>query len=157
MVWKLASPSGHAALRRGRFSSAGQIYHVTVVTHGRTPVFKQYDVAVAAARCLHRQSDLNGSRLLAWVLMPDHTHWLLQLGQLESLSHAVARLKSATARCANRARGQEGPLCSRSFHDHALRRDEDVQKVARYLIANPLRAGLVERIGDYPFWDAVWL
>ncbi|KFN46779.1 hypothetical protein N790_08155 [Arenimonas malthae CC-JY-1] len=24
-------------------------------------------------------------------------------------------------------------------------------------MANPLRAGLVADIGDYPFWDAVWL
>jgi hypothetical protein len=28
---------------------------------------------------------------------------------------------------------------------------------ARYLVANPLRPGLVERIGDYPYWNAVWL
>ena len=29
--------------------------------------------------------------------------------------------------------------------------------VARYIVANPLRAGLVTKIGDYPFWNAVWL
>jgi hypothetical protein len=29
--------------------------------------------------------------------------------------------------------------------------------VARYIVANPLRAGLVEHLGDYPLWDAVWL
>jgi len=29
--------------------------------------------------------------------------------------------------------------------------------MARYIVANPLRAGLVERIGDYPLWDATWL
>ena len=42
-------------------------------------------------------------------------------------------------------------------YDHALRKDEDVKKIARYIIANPLRAGLVEKIEDYPYWDAVWL
>jgi hypothetical protein len=29
--------------------------------------------------------------------------------------------------------------------------------LARYIVANPLRAGLVEHLGDYPHWDAVWL
>ncbi|MFV3290267.1 transposase, partial [Pseudomonas sp. NY11955] len=29
--------------------------------------------------------------------------------------------------------------------------------VARYIVANPIRAGLVSRVGDYPHWDAVWL
>jgi hypothetical protein len=38
-----------------------------------------------------------------------------------------------------------------------LRQDEDVARVARYVVANPLRAGLVKRIGDYPLWDAAWL
>ena len=28
---------------------------------------------------------------------------------------------------------------------------------SRYVVANPLRAGLVERIGDYPYWNAVWI
>jgi hypothetical protein len=38
-----------------------------------------------------------------------------------------------------------------------LRSDDDLQDMARYVVANPLRAGLVARIGDYPFWNAVWL
>lgn len=38
-----------------------------------------------------------------------------------------------------------------------MRYDEDLLKAARYIIANPLRARLVKRVGDYPLWDAVWL
>jgi len=38
-----------------------------------------------------------------------------------------------------------------------LRNDEDLLDVARYVVANPVRAGLVPRVGDYPFWNAVWL
>jgi hypothetical protein len=33
----------------------------------------------------------------------------------------------------------------------------DLQSVARYIVANPLRAGLVKHLGDYPLWDAIWL
>lgn len=29
--------------------------------------------------------------------------------------------------------------------------------IARYIITNPVRAGLVRRVGDYPLWDVVWL
>jgi hypothetical protein len=32
-----------------------------------------------------------------------------------------------------------------------------LRHLARYIIANPIRAGLVERAGDYPLWDACWL
>jgi plasmid stabilization system protein ParE len=39
----------------------------------------------------------------------------------------------------------------------AQRAEEDLIKIARYIVANPLRARLVEHIGDYPLWDAAWL
>ncbi|MFA6232361.1 MAG: hypothetical protein WC617_19640 [Rhodanobacter sp.] len=46
----------------------------------------------------------------------------------------------------------------RSFHDHApLRADEDITCVARYLVANPVRAGLADGVLAYPYWNAVWL
>jgi hypothetical protein len=38
-----------------------------------------------------------------------------------------------------------------------LRSDEDVIATARYIIANPIRAGIVEKVGAYPLWDAVWI
>jgi len=95
--------------------------------------------------------------MLAWVLMPDHVHWLLQLGETDSLGEVIGRLKSASSRHTNRALNRTGPLWSKAFHDHALREEEDLQAVARYIVANPLRAGLIKRIGDYPFWNAIWL
>ncbi len=89
-------------------------------------------------------------KTLAFVVMPDHLHWLLELRQ-ESLSRLVGRVKSITAKRIGGRVWQDG------FHDRALRKEEDLRAMARYVVANPLRAGLVERIGDYPHWDAVWL
>ncbi|HEU0187841.1 MAG TPA: transposase [Gallionellaceae bacterium] len=113
--------------------------------------------ACAAARCFEDEQLLGDARMLAWVLMPDHVHWLFQLGEKHNLGTLVRRLKSSSALQVNRALGRTGRLWAKTFHDHALRKDEDLQDVARYIVANPLRAGLVERIGDYPFWNAAWL
>ena len=95
--------------------------------------------------------------MLAWVLMPDHAHWLVQLHGHDALATVVNRLKSASARAVNQALGRRGALWSRAFHDHALRSDETIEVVARYIIANPIRAGLVSRVGDYPFWNTTFL
>ena len=74
------------------------------------------------------------------------------------LSAVVGKIKSHSSRLINRLHGTRGqPIWQRGFHDHALRKDESVLAAARYIIANPLRAGLVRRVGDYPLWDAVWL
>ena len=148
---------GHAALRRGRVSIPGQVYHLTVTTRLRKPVFVDFGAACEAARCFEDAAMLGDSRMLAWVLMPDHAHWLLQLGELDSLTRIVVRLKSSSSRKANRVLGTKGSLWSRAFHDHALREEEELVSVARYIVANPIRAGIVSRIGDYPFWNATWL
>jgi len=148
---------GHAALRRGRVSLPGQIYVVTTTTLQRAPYFRNFAAAHAAVRCFEDAGLLGDAVMLAWVLMPDHAHWLLQLGERETLGRIVNRLKSASARNANRVLSRASPLWARAFHDHALRREEDVVGVARYIVANPIRAGLASRIGDYPFWNAVWV
>ena len=149
--------NGHAALRRGRTQLAGQIYHLTITTHMRNPLFRNFEGACAASRAFENQAFLGDATMLAWVLMPDHAHWLLQLGECDSLSSVVSRLKSASSRCVNLAMGTQGPVWSRAFHDHAIRNDEGVVSAARYIVANPLRAGLVDRLGNYPFWNSVWL
>jgi len=67
------------------------------------------------------------------------------------LSDAVKLLKGRSARAIGAAIWQP------NYYDHGLRHDEDLRKIARYIVANPLRAKLVAQIGDYPLWDAVWL
>jgi REP element-mobilizing transposase RayT len=104
-------------------------------------------------RRLHEAGDANS---LAWVVMPDHVHWLVRLNRMP-LNELSVRMKACSALGINRHRGTEGRIWQKGFHDRALRRDDDLQAAARYVIANPLRAGLVRRIGDYPLWDAVWL
>lgn len=148
---------GHAALRNGRASICNTAYLITTTTQNREPLFTHFPAACAVARCFEDAALLRSSRMLAWVLMPDHAHWLLQLGDVERLGDVVGRLKSASSRHANQRLNRTGPLWAKAFHDHALRKEQDLQAAARYLVANPLRAGLVKRIGDYPFWNVVWV
>jgi REP element-mobilizing transposase RayT len=89
--------------------------------------------------------------------MPDHAHWLLQLGEAKTLPKAVESLKARSARDANQALARTGPLWSRAYHDHGVRTEQDVRPLARYVIANPIRAGLAQRAGDYPYWNASFL
>lgn len=151
-----ASP-GHRALRRGRSGLPWHAYLVTTTAFERRTWFADFNAACAASRCFEDERILSGTRMLAWVLMPDHAHWLLQLGGTADLSGTVNRLKSASARSANRVLGRSGPLWQRAFHDHALRAEDDLPAIARYVVANPVRAGLVQRAWDYPFWNALWL
>lgn len=149
-------PRSHR-LRIGRHSTSGGIYLVTFTTIGREPLFGDFAIASETARELSGASTWPDARLLAWVLMPDHWHGLVELGSREPLARCVARVKSATTRCVNRSRGSRGSIWSDGYHDRGLRRDEDLVAYARYIVMNPLRAGIARRVGNYPFWDAIWL
>jgi len=89
--------------------------------------------------------------------MPDHVHWVVALGNGESLSRLMQSFKGYVAYRLNQIEGLPEKIWQSGFHDHALRSDEDLRAMARYVIANPLRAGLVDDIGLYPRWDAIWL
>ncbi|WLA04712.1 transposase [Xanthomonas translucens pv. undulosa] len=154
---QLAHFPGHAALRRGRHDEAGRTYLLTVVTFQRAALFSDWRCARAAAACLSAPASWPQVQLLCWVLMPDHWHGLIELGPRATLSDAMQHAKGRCAHAVNRARGRGGRVWSPGFHDRALRREDDMLTAARYIVANPLRAGLVRRLGDYPYWDAIWL
>lgn len=138
-------------LREGRVSLPGQPYLLTLVTRYRQRYFEAFTTARQVVLTLHDPDVVRRADTIAFVAMPDHLHWLLQLKNTDSLEQTVRLYKAKVTRALGI------PVWQRGFHDHALRREEDLRDAARYIIANPLRAGLVERIGDYPHWDCVWL
>jgi REP element-mobilizing transposase RayT len=145
-------------LRIGRVSEANRIYLLTTVCHEREWLFADLylgRIVVQSMRQHHLQGYVNS---LAFVVMPDHVHWLVGLPAGIKLSRLMQSFKSYTAREINHHCNTPGTRrWQAGFHDHALRHDEDILHAARYIVVNPLRAGLVGRLADYPLWDAVWV
>ena len=143
-------------LRKGRYSEPGRIYLLTTVTRERRPIFRDFALArlcIKAMRFEHERGVVNS---LALVVMPGHLHWLVELNQGD-LASLMKLFKCRVTGQSNRHCGQSGSIWQPGYHDHALRKEEDLVEVARYLVANPLRAGLVKKLADYPHWDVVWL
>ncbi len=145
-----------ARLRAGRFSEPKRIYLLTATTEGRETLLTNFTIGRLVVTELNAAQQDNLVESLAWVVMPDHLHWLIALQQ-GSLSELMRRIKGRSAKQINALTKRQGKLWQDGFHDRALRREEDVLPAARYIVANPLRAGLVSRVGDYPLWDSVWL
>jgi REP element-mobilizing transposase RayT len=143
-------------LRIGRCGELNRIYLLTTNTAGREPVFQDFALGRLVVEQFRNAQDERWAKSLAWVVMPDHFHWLIELQQ-GSLDELMQKTKSLIARTVNISTGRRGSLWQQGYHDRALRREEDLIKLARYVVANPLRAGLVKRLGDYPLWDAIWV
>jgi REP element-mobilizing transposase RayT len=143
-------------LRVGRYSEPGRIYLLTSVVHGRRPLFSDWRLGRLVVTEFRNAEQEGRACSLAWVVMPDHFHWLVEL-RAGSLGMLMRRVKSGSSRAVLTAGAGPLRVWQKGYHDRALRHEDDVRKTARYVVANPLRAGLVNRIGDYPLWDAVWL
>jgi putative transposase len=148
---------GHQQLRKGRVSIPGQIYFISVVCKNRECRFRDFNVAAATSRKIADSNTWSDAKVLAWVLMPDHYHVLLQLGEKNTLPAVMKRANLILALTVNKVSRRNGQVWQSAYYDHAIRKDECINAVTRYVIENPLRAKLVQDIGQYPYWNVVGL
>ena len=82
--------------------------------------------------------------------MPDHVHLLVEGVRATSDGRRfIAGAKQLSGFHFRRTFGE--PLWQRYGYERVLRSDEQTLSVARYILDNPLRAGLVASVRDYPF------
>ena len=143
-------------LRKGRFSHTGQVYLVTTRLVPGRKTFEHWRLGRLVVAELRRAHELGTVVSIAWVVMPDHLHWLFELRE-DPLERIMQCVKSRSAIALNKATGGAGRVWQTGYHDIALRREDDLKHLARYVLANPLRAGLVETIRDYPLRDCKWI
>lgn len=148
----MASPR----LLSSRLSQPENCYAVTAVARDRKAIFLQPENASIVIEELHRLTRDGSVTPFAWVLMPDHLHWLFRLDRT-SLDHCMKTLKARSARVIHLLDGGSGPLWQAGYYEHRLRSEQDLRMQARYIIENPLRKRLVERVEDYPFWWCRWI
>ena len=144
-------------LRKGRYSQAHGEYFITFNTQDKQPYFNDFNLAHLFCQQIAVNEIKYQCTWLTWVLMPDHFHGLLRLDENDNLSKTVGALKGASSFVINQRLKKKGKLWQTAFYDRALRADDDRKNIARYIAANPLRKGLVDNIGDYPFWHSIYL
>ena len=79
------------------------------------------------------------------LLMPDHVHLVLAFPDSDKrLQTIVSKWKEWTAKSLKIE-------WQRDFFEHRLRKEEGFREKADYILANPVRAGLVKKIEDWPY------
>lgn len=91
--------------------------------------------------------DGDGSRLDAWVVMPNHFHALVQVREVGGLGRLVQHWKGGSAREINQVIGRAGSLWQQEPHDHIVRSEAQLQHYRRYVAKNPIDARL--KTGEY--------
>ena len=125
-------------------------YFLTICTENRHQAFTGAADVVSAMTQLRTTSSDESFAVIAYCFMPDHLHLLLEgLTDAADFRECVRIFKQRSSFYWKRVHGTV--LWQRNYFEHVLRSDEDANEVARYLLANPVRAGLVKAPEQYPF------
>ncbi|WAJ69362.1 REP-associated tyrosine transposase [Catenovulum adriaticum] len=142
---------------KGRISKAFSFYSVTLCCYQRQKIFQNFDNGCVATKALMAFEQKGLVKNVCYMVMPDHLHWLFQLQGSVELSSLVKQYKSFTAVKLNQSGVTHTKIWQSNYYDHQIRQESDLVAQARYIVANPLRAGLVNRVEEYPFWDCIYL
>lgn len=98
--------------------------------------------------------DLQRYRLVAWCVMPNHVHVLFEVWKGQPLGKVVHSWKTYSAREINTRLNRAGPLWQADYFDTYMRDADHLDATAGYIEHNPVKAGLVSRVEDWPWSSA---
>lgn len=131
-----------------RLQLPGGIYHVTARGNDQRPIFEDDDdcarflIVLAAAVARYRVV------CHAYCLMGNHYHLLLQTLEA-NLSIAMRHVNGVYTQRFNRRHERCGHVLQGRFAAQLVDGDAYLREVCRYIVLNPVRAGLVAHPGDW--------
>ncbi|HEX2885274.1 MAG TPA: transposase [Vineibacter terrae] len=93
-------------------------------------------------------------KLLAWCVMPNHVHVLVECDARHSLSNVVQSWKSFTAKAINAALRRTGRLWAPDYFDRYVRDNAHFAAIVSYIESNPVKAQLVDQAQDWRWSSA---
>lgn len=151
-VYKTWGESRSLRLADFDYASPGVAYHITIGAYEKQDIFTGSSINQVIINSLKVSAKLYGYELIAYCLMPNHLHVLVQADKRpKHLSKFIRAFKSY---CTNANLTETSrKLWQRSFYDHILRKDEDLAAVADYILNNPMRKGLVVEREQYEWCE----
>lgn len=132
-----------------RRQAESEIYHVVCRGVGKQIIFESDVDRGYYLTILGKGLKASDGDLLAWCLMDNHVHLLLQIS-FEGLSSLMRAVNSEYAMFFNRRYERVGHLFQGRFRSEPVETDEYLLTVVRYIHQNPLRGGICATC-DYPW------
>jgi REP element-mobilizing transposase RayT len=133
-----------------RLEHAGALWHVTCRGNERRSIFRDDGDRKVFLGLLAEAISLFSWRLHAYVLMGNHYHLLLETPE-PNLSRGMHRLNSIYSQLFNKRHQRVGHLLQGRFHAILIEKERHLLELVRYLVLNPVRAGIVGSARDWPW------
>lgn len=139
---------GDAMARPLRNEHAGALYHVTSRGNERRPIFRTDHDRSTFLSCLGAAATRFGWSVTAYVLMTNHFHLVVQTPE-PNLSRGMQWMNGKYAAWFNHEHKRTGHLFQGRFHALLVEKETYFAEVLRYVVLNPVRAGMTDRLEEY--------
>ena len=129
------------------------IFHVTARGVDGAPIFRDDDDRRSFLRLLRETVTRYRWACHAFCLMTNHYHLVLEARQPD-LSLGIQRLNGTHAQRFNRRHGRTGHLFGARYASWVVDSEAHFRATCRYVLLNPVRAGLCDRARDWPWSSA---
>lgn len=129
----------------------GFIYHVLNRGNGRQVVFHKDRDYTAFIDLMREANDRHPVKILAYCLMPNHFHMVLSPIKTDEFSKWVQWLMTSHVRRYHRHYGTSGHIWQGRYKSFVIQGDNHLLTVLRYVEGNPVRAGLVGSVKEWPW------
>jgi REP element-mobilizing transposase RayT len=136
--------------RPWRIEFEGAYYHILSRGNERRNIFSDNDDRVSFLETLGKMSDRFEVEVYAYVLMDNHYHLLLKTNK-PNISKSMQWFGTTYTRQYNIKHKRNGHLFQGRFKNFLIENDEYLMLLSCYIHRNPLRAGIVKRLADYPW------
>lgn len=131
------------------YAQHGSVWLVTIGTRNRqSRPFDHHGLAADVLGALVQGCGPRGADLHLAVIMPDHGHLIVEIGD-GHLVHLMRDLKSITTRIWW-SYGGTGAIWQTSFYDRGLRSPGEFEAAVKYVLDNPSKEGLCSKWSEYP-------
>lgn len=133
-----------------RLEFEGALYHLTARGNARQDIFVDDSDRQRFLSLLEREVLQQGWQCYAYCLMSNHYHLLIETPEA-NLSKGMRRLNGSYTQAFNRRHGRVGHLLQGRYKSILVERDCYLLELGRYIVLNPVRAGMVNAVSDYPW------
>ena len=134
--------------RSARRQSETGVFHVMLRGVNRADLFQDSEDCERFLAILRQCKAVCGFELFAWCLMGNHVHLLIRPGR-EPLSLVFKRIGCRYVYWFNRKYDRVGHLFQDRYRSEAVENDAYFLTVLRYILQNPIKAGLEQEMGEY--------
>lgn len=134
-----------------RVASAFGHYHVMSRGNNRLAIFKEDRDKDKFLEYLRRALDEEGFTILAYCIMPNHYHLLVQSDTIPTMSLVMQKTNLAYSRFYQTKYGYVGHVYQGRYSSAGINNRDYLYRVLRYIHNNPVKAGLCSNPSEYSY------